>query len=274
MITEPTGFRAAQPLAWSFHRGTVRLPLSTPEGPAPPPEPGREDPVAAWFPLPAGIPVPGALDDLVRDRVSCRAFSDRPIGIAELATLLWTGYGVTAGPDEQSVYLVDRAVPSAGGLYPLEVSLLARAVDGLPPGVYHYVPYAEGLEQVRGGAVPAALVGYLFMSQRWAAEAAAVLVLSAVCRRSLGKYGDRGYRYLLLEAGHVAQNVVLAASGLGLGAVNLGGFFDDELSDLLGIDAESEIVLYGMAVGHPSSGDRAARRAIESLVTGGSGAPA
>src|SRR6266511_2685586 len=131
---------------------------------------------------------------------------------------------------------MDRAVPSAGALYPLELSVLVRAVDGLPAGTYHYVPAADGLERVRDDAVPPPVVSHVFMDQPWAAGAAVVLVLSAVCRRSLVKYGDRGYRYLLLEAGHVAQNVVLAASGLGLGAVNLGGFFDDELSDLLGID--------------------------------------
>jgi SagB-type dehydrogenase family enzyme len=114
--------------------------------------------------------------------------------------------------------------------------------------------------------VPAALVSRLFLDQAWAAEASVVLVLSAVCARSTAKYGDRGYRYLLLEAGHVAQNVVLAATGLGLGVVNLGGFLDDELSGLLKLDPESETVLYGAAVGQPSSADRTARRALGRLV--------
>jgi len=268
MTAEPTAFRTGQPLAWIYHRGTAGRLLNTAEAISPPPQPGREDPTASWIPLPPGVRVVVPLADLVRGRVSCRAFRDQPIGLAELATLLRTGYGTTGVTDDGPLYMVDRAVPSGGGLYPLEMSVLVRSVDGLPAGVYHYVPLADGLEEVSGGPVPAPLVSYLFMGQPWAAEAAVVLVLSAVCGRSLVKYGDRGYRYLLLEAGHVAQNLVLAATGLDLGAVNLGGFFDDELSGLLHLDIESEIVLYGTAVGRPSSGNRTARRALSRLQNG------
>lgn len=268
MTAEPIPFRTGEPLAWTYHHGTARCVFNTTPAATTPPEPGREDPAAPWVPLPPGVRVVAPLADLVRERVSCRAFRDEPISLAQLATLLRTGYGTTGVADGDSVYLVDRAVPSGGGLYPLEVSVLVRTVDDLPAGVYHYVPLADGLEQVRSGAVPAPLVSYLFMGQPWAAEAAVVLVLSAVCRRSLGKYGDRGYRYLLLEAGHVAQNVVLAATGLGLGVVNLGGFFDNELSGLLRLDTESEIVLYGAAVGVPTSENRTARRAIDRLEDG------
>ena len=261
-----TAFRTAQPLAWAFHRGTARRRSDNPQALQPRPEPGREDPSAPWIRLPPSLRVAAPLTDLVRGRVSCRVFRDEPIGFAELATLLRSGYGVTGATDDST--LLDRAVPSGGGLYPLEVSLLVRSVDGLPAGIYHYVPLADGLERVRGEAVPVPLIRYLFLSQPWAAEAAVVLVFSAVCRRSLGKYGDRGYRYLLLEAGHAAQNVVLTATGLGLGSVNLGGFFDDELSRLLCLDLESEIVLYGAAIGRPSSGDRTARRALDRLQDG------
>jgi SagB-type dehydrogenase family enzyme len=255
------------PLAWTYHRGTSR-PFVTPEAVSPPPQPGREDPTAPWIPLPPGVRFDKPLAELVSDRVSCRAFDDRPIGFPELATLVRIGYGATGVTDDGPLYVVDRAVPSAGGLYPLELSLLVRSVDGLPAGIYHYVPLADGLELVCDGAVPARLVTHLFLDQPWAAEAAVVLVLSAVCARSLVKYGDRGYRYLLLEAGHVAQNLVLATTGLDLGAVNLGGFLDDELSGLLHLDIESEIVLYGTAVGRPSSDDRTTRRALGRLAVG------
>ncbi|TCC62122.1 SagB/ThcOx family dehydrogenase [Kribbella pittospori] len=258
-----TAFRTAQPLAWTFHRGTVRRRSDNPQVLQPRPEPGREDPSAPWIKLPPSLRVAAPLADLVRGRVSCRVFRDEPIGFAELATLLRAGYGVT---DDSA--MLDRAVPSGGGLYPLEVSLLVRSVDGLPAGIYHYVPLADGLERVRGKAVPEPLIRNLFLGQPWAAEAAVVLVFSAVCARSLGKYGDRGYRYLLLEAGHAAQNVVLTATGLGLGSVNLGGFFDDELSGLLRLDVESEIVLYGTAIGHPTPGNRIARRGLDRLTDG------
>ena len=118
--------------------------------------------------------------------------------------------------------------------------MIARAVEGLTPGVYHYAPILAGLEQFREAEIPARLLTYLFMGAP-AAEAACVLVLTAVVSRSLGKYGDRGYRYLMFEAGHVAQNTNLAAVDQGLGACNLGGFFDDELAALLTLDIDLEI---------------------------------
>ncbi|WP_433166901.1 SagB/ThcOx family dehydrogenase [Kribbella sp. CA-247076] len=263
----PDTFRTGQPLAWTYHRGSADAPLTMPEAVSPP-LPSREDPTAPWVPLPPGPELASPLSELVRDRVSCRDFLDQSISLPELATLLRIGYGSTGTTAGGPLYVVDRAVPSGGGLYPLEVSVLARSVDGLPAGVYHYVPLADGLERIRDHPVPASLVTRLFLGQRWAAEAAAIMVLSAVCARSLVKYGDRGYRYLLLEAGHVAQNLVLATTGLGLGAVTLGGFVDDELSVLLRLDAEAEIVLYGAAVGRPSPGDRTARRALGRLAGG------
>ncbi|MFI6680771.1 SagB/ThcOx family dehydrogenase [Kribbella sp. NPDC050470] len=227
------------------------------------PTPGREDPTAPWIPLPPGIKLDMPLADLVRDRVSCRAFQDGPIGFAELATLLRVGYGSTGVTDDGPLYVVDRPVPSGGGLYPLELSVIVRCVDDLPAGIYHYVPLAVGLEVVQEAAVPPSSVSRLFLDQAWAAEAAVVLVLSA---RPMDKYGDRGHRYLLLEAGHVAQNVVLAATGLALGVVNLGGFLDDELSGLLQL--RDEIPLYGAAVGRPASADRTTRRALGRLENG------
>jgi SagB-type dehydrogenase family enzyme len=92
-----------------------------------------------------------------------------------------------------------------------------------------------------------------------------VVVITAVPGRSLWKYGDRGYRYLLLEAGHAAQNLNLAAVEAGLGCCNLGGFFDEELAGLLLVDTEEEMPLYAVAVGVPASSDRDEQRAIASL---------
>jgi SagB-type dehydrogenase family enzyme len=87
-------------------------------------------------------------------------------------------------------------------------------------------------------------------------EAAAIVVVTAVVERSLWKYDDRGYRYLMLEAGHVAQNINLCAAGLGLAALNLGGFFDEDMMALLKLNPQREIVLYGVALGHSEVADR------------------
>lgn len=251
------------PAAWSYHRSTARwLFNASSGGESPPVVPGREDGSLPWTPLPADAPLDLRLDEALRARVSCRRFRPDPVPLDRLGRLLSAGYGVAqrSGPVMQ-----DRPVPSGGGLYPLELSLLVRAVDGLEPGVYHYVPAAHGLEQVRAVELPQVFLGYLFMGQPWVAEAALIVVISFAGGRSLPKYGDRGYRYALLEAGHLMQNLNLAAAGLGLGVVNLGGFYDDELASLAGIDIEQEIPLYCAALGVPDAeaSDRMGMRALE-----------
>ncbi|MPZ73351.1 MAG: SagB/ThcOx family dehydrogenase [Nitriliruptorales bacterium] len=262
MAAEPPPFRVGQPLAWTFHRGTARWVFNTIAVESPPPLPGREQPDAPWTPLPPGVNSEVGLSELLKRRVSCRAFTSEALTLPAIATLLRSAYGVLGSSVGGDVALFDRAVPSAGGLYPLEVSLLVRAVDGLSSGVHHYVPGADGLEQLRRDPLPHQLISYLFMGQPWVAQAAVVVVLSGATGRTLVKYGDRGYRYLLLEAGHAAQNVVLTATALGLGAVCLGGFYDDELATLLLLDIEREIPLYAMAVGVPTTQDRMGQRAL------------
>lgn len=251
------------PAAWTYHRGTARwLFNASSGGESPPVVPGREDGALPWTPLPDGPALGVRLEEALAARVSCRRFRAGAVPLEVLSALLSAGYGVgqRSGPTMQ-----DRPVPSGGGLYPLEVTLLVRAVDGLAAGVHHYVPAARGLELVRAVELPPAFLSYLFMGQPWVAEAALVCVISFAGGRSLTKYGDRGYRYALIEAGHVMQNLNLAASALDLGCVNLGGFYDDELATLAGIDIEHEIPLYCGAIGIPDAepSDRMALRALE-----------
>lgn len=200
---------------------------------------------------------------MLRARLSCRSFAEEAIGLDAVAELLWACYGVTGDARLGALELLERPVPSGGGLYPLEIYALVRAVEGLAPGVHHYTPTTHGLEHLREVELPGQLLRYLFMGQPLASDAAVLVVISAVTARALTKYGDRGYRYLLLEAGHVAQNINLLAPQLGLGSCNLGGFLDDELAALLTIDVEYEVPLYAIAIGRPTTTDRAGQRAID-----------
>jgi SagB-type dehydrogenase family enzyme len=260
-----TTFRASHPVAWLFHRNTSRWLHNSLDGGldgADVPQAPKEHPLTPFVPLPdRGVPT--GFEDLLLRRNSCRRFDDGSIGLPRLGRVLSAGYGVSGHSRLGALEFLDRPVPSGGGLYPLEVYVIARAVDGLTPGVYHYAPVLAGLEQLREVDIPARLLTYLFMGQSLAAEAACVVVLTAVVSRSLGKYGDRGYRYLMFEAGHVAQNTNLAAIDQGLGACNLGGFFDDELAALLTVDIDLEIPLYATALGVPASHRRDEQRAFE-----------
>ena len=245
-------FRQRQPLAWLFHRNTSRSPHNLGPQVEPAPMGGAKEYLSAPV-LPLGAPrwPDTTLEQALAARFSCRRFTGAPLSLEALGTLLYAAYGVRGTASFGDLQLYERTVPSGGGLYPLEVYVLARAVEGLPAGVHHYAPAIHSLERVREGALAPGLLTRMFLQQPYLEQASAVLVLTAMPERSLWKYSDRGYRYLLLEAGHVGQNVNLAAAALGVGSFNLGGFLDQELAGLLALDAEREVPVYGMALGIP-----------------------
>jgi SagB-type dehydrogenase family enzyme len=256
-------FRTDHPIAWMFHRNTSRWlhnSMETQSAVEGVPRPPIEFPEAEFTPLPRHQQTP--LSRLLGQRLSCRRFADDALNLNQLGDLLHVGYGVTGATTFGPFEFLERPIPSGGGLYPLELYCLVRNVTGLTPGIYHYTPVTDGLEQLRETALPTRLITYLFMGQPVAADAAVIIVLTAVVERSLGKYSDRGYRYQLFEAGHVAQNIGLGAAEQGLGVCSLGGFFDDELATLLNINPEDEVALYGIAAGVPAGQDRQHLRAF------------
>jgi SagB-type dehydrogenase family enzyme len=254
-------FRANHALAWTFHRGTSRWTFNMH---------GLNDPTyetpqfkehldAQTLELePPTIPQ-ATLEHVLNRRSSCRQFQPEPIERSDLGTVLHAAYGVLNTVDLWGEFC-ERPVPSGGGLYPLELYALCQRVCGLQPGVYHYVPLGHHLEVVRPDALPSHLTSEMFLGQPYLVNAAAIIVITAVVQRSLWKYEDRGYRYILLEAGHVAQNINLCVEGIGLASLNLGGFFDEDVTDLLRLDQDREIVLYGVALGKAAVVDRNDRR--------------
>ncbi|OFW78165.1 MAG: hypothetical protein A2Z48_04445 [Actinobacteria bacterium RBG_19FT_COMBO_70_19] len=186
------------------------------------------------------LPVPRlkgnlTLEEALAARRSVREFSDEPLTMQDLSQLLWAAQGLTASWG-------GRTAPSAGALYPLEVYLVT------PEGLYHYLPDGHRLEVLahddRRPALARAALG-----QESVADAPAVVILTAVYARTSQKYGDRAERYVHLEAGHAAQNVLLQAVSLGLGAVPVGAFEDRAVQEALGLPTEHE-PLYLIPVGH------------------------
>lgn len=139
-----------------------------------------------------------------------------------------------------------RAVPSGGALYPLEVYVLARRVADLPAGTYHLDPFDRALEQLEGGPVQ---LGAAFVDAALAENAAAFAVVTGMFYRSRCKYGLRGYRFALLEAGHLMQSLLLLATALGIDALPLGGFYDAAIDRLVRANGVDESVLYAVALG-------------------------
>jgi len=204
---------------------------------------------ASTVALPAAELPRTPLDEVVASRRSERRFRKLPMSLEELSALLQTGYGVTGrGPGDVPL----RSVPSGGALYPLDAYVATPAVAGLEGRLHHFDPLRTCLEVL--GPVTRPQLEPLTPYPELVAEASAVVFLTATFWRSRFKYGQRGYRFALLEAGHVAQNMLLAATALGLASVPLGGFFDRQVNGLLGVDGLHEAALYLIPIGHLETG--------------------
>ena len=190
-----------------------------------------------------GSPI-GQLEDALRRRASERSFGAGPIELGAAASLAWAAYGAA----RSSALGPRRTVPSGGALYPLELYLLALRVDGLDAGVYHYDPPRHVLCRL-AGLPSAGELERLTPFPELLVPAALVLLVTAVFWRSRFKYGLRGYRFSLLEAGHVGQNALLAASALGLAAVPVGGVYEGRVEKLLGVDGVDESLVYALSFG-------------------------
>ena len=185
--------------------------------------------------------------DALAARRSARDLRGAPPTRADLSALLHAGYGVTGRGGAEAGAVPLRAVPSGGALYPLELYVVARCDAAVPAGLYHYDPLRHVLEQLELGPLPGLLPAMVFPNL--VAQASHVVVVTAMFWRTRFKYGQRGFRFALLEAGHVAQNLLLACAALELAAVPLGGFFDRRLDELLELDGVDESALYVVAVG-------------------------
>lgn len=250
------------PIAWTFHQNTNRWAHNamTSSDQDETPEPGKENPELPFTELPEPRRISTGFHDLLDLRCSCRDFARSAIPLGDLGALLHYAMGVWGRDYWGATEFLERSIPSGGGMYPLELYVLVRSAEGLAAGVYHYVPLLQGVECVREVQIPKPLLSYLFMGQYPVTCAAAVIIIAADVRRCMKKYDDRGYRYMLLEAGHAAQNLNLAAVGLDLQSLNLGGFLDDELAQLCGLDRDREIVLYAVAIGRGASTSKHALR--------------
>lgn len=186
--------------------------------------------------------------EILSQRRSVRDFLQRPVADHQLSQLLWASQGITA---EQFGYKF-RTVPSAGALYPVETYVVINNVDEVPQGVYHYNVLEHCLERLKKGDYRVT-IARAALDQRIAYDADLVLAWTAVFERCRWKYKQRAYRYVYLDAGHIAQTVALAAVALGLGSCQIAALYDEEVNDLLGVDGIEESALYLTVVGNPST---------------------
>ncbi len=199
------------------------------------------------------LPAPSKVDvgfyDLrkaIEGRRSVRAYSKDPLTLEELSWLLYCTQGVKEVIGRPATL---RNVPSAGARHAFETYLLANRIEGLKPGLYRFLAIEHKLVEVNlEGGVDDRVTAAAYR-QGMVKNSAVTFIWVAVRYRMYWRYVERGYRYLHLDAGHVCQNLYLAAEATGCGACAIGAFFDEEINELLGLDGEEQFVIYMATVG-------------------------
>jgi SagB-type dehydrogenase family enzyme len=181
-----------------------------------------------------------SLEESLFKRRSIRDYTDEPLTMENVSQLLWAAQGLTSNWG-------GRTAPSAGALYPVEVYVIVGNVRDLATGIYRYYPKRHEIVLIAKGDMRSDLAGAA-LGQISVKNAAIDLVFIAVYGRTTRKYSDRGIQYVHMEIGHAAQNVCLQATAMGLGAVTIGAFHDEEVRRLLKLPKEEE-PLYIMPVG-------------------------
>jgi len=183
-----------------------------------------------------------SLEKVLCTRRSVRAFSNEALELSQIGQLAWAAQGVTSAEAQ-------RTAPSAGGLYALELYIIAAKVNGFPAGIYQYDCLTHEVVSLIEGDMRRRL-SRAALDQSSILQAGAIFALSAVYERISAKYGQRGIRYAHMEAGHAAQNLLLQSVALGLGAVLVGAFDDAAVKRILKL-SKQEAPLYLIPVGNP-----------------------
>jgi SagB-type dehydrogenase family enzyme len=166
----------------------------------------------------------------------------------ELAFLLWASTGIQRTEHGYEF----RTAPSAGALYPIETYIAANNVEEVEEGIYHYNIKDHLLEEIKVGNFGGQLA-HAALDQEMCVDSSVVFIWTAVFRRSTWKYSQRAFRYIYLDAGHIAQNLALAAVSLGCGSCEVGAFFDDEINSIVNIAEADESTICLSVVGYPNN---------------------
>ena len=199
------------------------------------------------LPDPQGAADGGAsLREAIETRRSLREYSDAPLALAELSYLLWSTQGVSRAIPDRATF---RTVPSAGARHAFETILMANRVDGLAAETYQYLALEHRLMRLDSSPGLAGRMAEACLGQKMVQDSAATFVWVADRHRMTWRYGERGVRYLFLDAGHVCQNLYLVAESIGAGACAIGAFDDGRVNELLGLDGFERFVVYLASVG-------------------------
>lgn len=204
------------------------------------------------LPAPAGLHMPGLdVRAAIERRVTIRQYSPEPLTQEELSFLLWCTQGVKSISERPATL---RTVPSAGARHPFETYLLINRVLGLQPGLYRYAALKHALLPLELDTQVNPRLTEACLKQNQVATSAATFFWVCVVERMTWRYPERGYRYLFLDAGHICQNLYLAAEVIHCGVCAIAAFDDDALNAALGVDGVELFAAYAGSVGKKTTG--------------------
>ncbi len=185
--------------------------------------------------------------ELIYNRRSKRIFSKKKVNLKDISTILFYSAGISK-IENFSWDEALRTYPSAGARFPLEIYIINNNINGLKKGIYHYNIKENSLETLKLGNYKKIIKN--ITNQKMSANSNFNIVISAVFDRTRIKYGDRGYRFPFIEAGHLAQNCYLVSESLKLNCCTIGGFIDDDINNLLDFADSSEKTIYIISIGY------------------------
>jgi SagB-type dehydrogenase family enzyme len=189
-----------------------------------------------------------SLETAIKRRRTVRSFTSRPLSLEQCSQLFWAAQGITEDGGFK------RAAPSGGALYPMDIYAVVgeNCVKGLESGAYHYDPKGHAVSLVSEGDLRNKVAGAA-LSQTWMATAPLNILITAEYYRITSKYGKRGVRYAIIEAGHIGQNILLQSEAMGLGAGVVGAFNDEKVRQVVNIPPNHEPLLI-LPVGYKTEG--------------------
>ncbi|HEY3426411.1 MAG TPA: SagB/ThcOx family dehydrogenase [Negativicutes bacterium] len=198
------------------------------------------------LPLPESLPSQNVdLLELIELRTSVRSYQNKALSLHELSYLLWC----TQGVKQVTPVATFRTVPSAGARHAFETYLLINQVEGVKPGLYRFLAIDHKLVEVNVAPNIADDIMATCLGQKFVKTSAVTFIWTAVAYRLKWRYGERAYRYMHLDAGHICQNLYLTAESVGCGVCAIAAFSDDHLNNVLGIDGEEQFAVYVATVG-------------------------
>lgn len=191
------------------------------------------------------------ITDCIRDRKSVRNFDDSPLSLGELSYLLWATQGIKEGEGPKVAHhIIKRTVPSAGSRHPFETYVIPQSIAGLKRGIYRYIASKNSLAVVKNTPVPQEAVAKALCGQMFCAKAPVLFIWTAIPYRTEWRYGTKkSMKVVLLDAGHVGQNLHLACEALGLGTCMIGAYFQELADKLVKVDGKEEFSIYMAPVG-------------------------